>query len=203
MRRITLGMVLILGLAMPCAWGQREPAGERAAEGARADTEGEGGMQVWAWLNFALLTGGLVWVFRKNAGPFFVSRAIGIRRGMLEAEDARMGAERKIAAVDARLANLQTDIQGLKDSALAEEESEHERTRQETAAELAKIRARAEQEIASAGKAASMDLKRYMVELAVGGAGEKIRARMNPAAQSALLNGFMRNLNETAQARRT
>ena len=44
---------------------------------------------------------------------------------------------------------------------MARQKSEHERVRQETAAELAKIRAHAEREIASAGKAARAELKRY------------------------------------------
>jgi len=32
---------------------------------------------------------GLVYLFRKNATPYFLSRARNIRRGMIEAEDVR------------------------------------------------------------------------------------------------------------------
>ena len=124
-------------------------------------TEGEGGMQLWAWANFVLLAGGLVYIFRKNATPYFNQRAVGIRQGMMEADQARAAAEQRIAAVEARLASLPADIKALKDAAMAEEKSEHERVRQETTAELAKIRAHAEREIASAGKAARAELKRY------------------------------------------
>jgi F-type H+-transporting ATPase subunit b len=201
MKRFTLSTALILGLAATGVWAQ-EPKAEHAGHAANAEGE-EGGMELWAWLNFALLAGGLVWVFRKNAGPYFVSRAIGIRKGMLEADDARAEAERKIASVETRLANLPADIQALKNEALAQEEAAHQRALQETAAELAKIRAHAEQEIVSAGKAARMDLKRYMVELAIGAAEQKIRARIDPAAEDALLHGFLRNLSQGSPAQRT
>jgi len=52
----------------------------------------------------------------------------------------------------------------------------------------------AEQEIASAGKAARMALKRYAAELAVGLAEQKVRARMTPDTEDALVQGFVRNL---------
>jgi F0F1-type ATP synthase membrane subunit b/b' len=200
MRRLTIWVVLLGALATAPVWAQRpEDASERGAEGAAAVTEGEDGLQLWAWANFVLLAGGLVWVFRKNAVPYFTQRAIGIRQGMMEADKARAAAEERIAAVEARLTKLPADIKALKDAAMAEEKSEHDRMRQETAAELAKIRAHTEREIASAGKAARAELKRYSAALAVGAALDKIRARMNPATQDALVHGFVHNLSGGAR----
>jgi F-type H+-transporting ATPase subunit b len=180
-------------------WAQHESAEKRGTEGAEAVTEGEDGLQVWAWANFALLSAGLIWVFRKNAVPYFAQRAIGIRKSMVEADEARAEAERRISAVEARLAKLPADIQSLKDTATAEARSEHERMRQETAAEIAKIRVNAEQEIASAAKAARAELKRYSASLAIGVAAEKVRARITPATQDALVRGFARNLTGAQQ----
>lgn len=194
MRRLTLCAVLLGALATAPVRAQHEPASERAEAGAEAVTEGEGGMQLWAWANFVLLAGGLIYVFRKNALPFFNQRAVGIRQGMMEADQARTAAEQRIAAVEARIGSLKVDIQALKDAALAEEKSEHDRVRQETTAELAKIRAHAEREIVSAGKAARAELKRYSASLAVGVAVDKLRARMNPATQDALVRGFVHDL---------
>jgi F-type H+-transporting ATPase subunit b len=199
MKRITVSIALALALSAPAVRAQ-EAAGQHREAGNKEEGEG---LELWAWLNFAILTGGLVWVFRKNAVPYFVSRAIGIRKGMIEADDARTAAEKKISAVEARLANLPSDIQALKDEAMAEEKSEHERVREETTAELAKIRAHAKQEIASAGKAARMDLKRYSARLAIAAAELKIRARMDPAAQDALVRSFVENLSQGPQAQRT
>ena len=191
MRRATLAVWL--ALAVPCVWAQHEPAGERAEEASKAHDEAEVS-PVWAWANFVLLAGGLVYIFRKSAVPFFAQRAIGIRKEMVEADEARSDAERRIGAVEARLANLKTDIQSLKDEAMAEAKSEHERVRQETVAEMTKIRHNAEQEIISAGKAARAELKRYSAALAIGVAAEKVRGRMSPATQDALVRGFVRNM---------
>ena len=65
------------------------------------------------------------------------------------------------------------------------------RMAQQTEAEIAKIQAHAEQEIASAGKAARMALKRYSAELAMGLAEQKVRARMTPETEDALVQGFV------------
>jgi F0F1-type ATP synthase membrane subunit b/b' len=195
MKRLTLWMVLLGALASAPAWADEpESASERATEGAEAVTEGEGGLQLWAWANFVLLAGGLAYVFRKNAVPYFNQRAVGIRQGMMEADKARALAGERIAAVEAGLARLPADIKALKDAAMAEERSEHERVRQETTAELAKILAHAQREIASAGKAARVELKRYSASLAVSNAVDKLRARMDPATQDALVRGFSREL---------
>ena len=70
---------------------------------------------------------------------------------------------------------------------------------QQTEAEIAKIQAHAEQEIASAGKAARMALKRYSAELAMGLAEQKVRARMTPETEDALVQGFVRNLNRKSE----
>jgi F0F1-type ATP synthase membrane subunit b/b' len=196
-RRATLA--IWLALAVPCVWAQHEPASERGEKAAEAEHEGGEGLELWAWANFALLAAGLTYVFRKNAVPYFTQRGIGIRKSMVEADEARADAERRISAVEARLANLKTDIQSLKDTAMAEAKSEHERVRHETVAEMTKIRHNAEQEIVSAGKAARAELKRYSASLAIGVAAEKVRARMSPATQDALVRGFVRDMTGAAQ----
>jgi len=84
MRRATLAIsaVLLLGLCAPSGWAQHEPAAAHGEKGAEAGGEHEGaGLQLWAWANFVLLAAGLVYVFRKNAVPYFVQRAIDIRQG--------------------------------------------------------------------------------------------------------------------------
>jgi len=96
--------------------------------------------------------------------------------------------------VDARLANLEKEIATLRGESQAEAKAENDLMAQHTVAEIAKIQARAEQEIASAGKAARMELKRYSAHLAVEVAERKIRARMTPDTQDALVRGYVRDL---------
>jgi F-type H+-transporting ATPase subunit b len=174
-------MFLFLTAALPA----------RAQEGEHK----EGGMAVWAWANFLLLAGGLGYIAKKNAGPYFAARSLQIRKGMVEAHEMRAEAEAKVADVDRRLARLGADIEALRREALEEQEAEGQRVRREAAAEMAKIEARLADEIASAGKAARLELRRYSAELALGLAEQKIAARMSPAIQNRLVEHVVAHLN--------
>jgi F0F1-type ATP synthase membrane subunit b/b' len=130
----------------------------------------------------------------KKGGPFFATRSTKIRQDMIDAGDVRKQAEARAAEVDRRLANLEAEIAALRAESGKEEEAETGRLGRHTAAEIAKTQAQAEQEIAAAGKAARMELKRYCADLAVGLAEQKIRARMTPETQDELVRGFVRDL---------
>jgi F-type H+-transporting ATPase subunit b len=162
-----------------------------AAEG---EGGGEGNIAVWKWANFLVLAGALIYIILKNAGPFFEARTRQIRKDMIESEQIRADAEARAAEVDRRLANLANEIASLRGDAQRQSEVAMKRATEQTAADMAKIQAHAEQEIAAAGKAARNDLRRYSAELAVQLAEQKIRARMTPDAQDALVKRFARQL---------
>ena len=52
----------------------------------------------------------------KNAGPFFASRSIEIRKGIEDAQKLRADAETRAAAMDARLANLRMEVEAMRES---------------------------------------------------------------------------------------
>ena len=79
----------------------------------------------------------------------------------------------------------QADIEALRRDAHQEAEAEAQRVRREAAAEMAKIQARTIEEIAAAGKAARLDLRRYSAGLALSLAETKIAARLSPQVQDA------------------
>ena len=148
----------------------------------------------WKWANFILLALGLAYLIGKNAGPFFATRSAVIAKDITESERIRADAEARAADVDRRLANLSNDIAALRAESEREAKAETERLAAHTSAEIAKIQAHATHEIASAQKAARMELRQYSASLAVELAEQKIRARMNPAAQDQLVRGFVRDL---------
>ena len=162
---------------------------------AEAKEGGEGSnLQIWKWANFLVLAGALGYLIGKKGGPFFAARSLKIHQDIIEAGDARQKAETRAAEVERRLASLEAEIAALRAESQKEEERETGRFGRHTAAEIVKTQAHAEEEIAAAGKAARMELKRYCAELAVGLAEEKIRARMTPDTQDALVRGFVRDL---------
>ena len=195
MRKLLALITLMLGLAVAPGVAQH-PRGtvsqEMTEEPPSTDTGGT--MEWWKWANFALLAAGIGWIAKKNAGPFFSSRSREIRRQLVEAEEIRAEALRRIKEVEARLGNLASEIEELRAEARAEQQAEAARFRAEAAAEMAKIEAHALEEIEAAGKHASLELKRHAATLALEAAEGKIRARMTPSVQQGLVDSFVREL---------
>ncbi len=174
-------LALTLALASVCAFAQGQ--------------EGEGGsLQGWKWANFLLLAAGIGYLIGKNAGPFFAARSRALAKDLAESEVIRQDAEERAAAVDRRLAALESEIAALRAESQLEAQAENERLAAHTAAEIAKIQARSEQEIGAAAKAARMELRRYTAELAIQLAEQKIRAGMTAATEDGLVRGFVRDL---------
>jgi F0F1-type ATP synthase membrane subunit b/b' len=154
----------------------------------------EGNELVWKWVNFAILFGGLGYIAVKFGGPFFRNRSAEIVRGIQEAAAVKAEAEARVAAVEAKINNLEADIDELKRTSHSEMQAEAEHIRAETAAGIQKIQARAEQEIASAAKLATQELKAYTADLALKLAEQQIRNQIGPETQERLVNSFVRDL---------
>ena|ERR1035438_1602241 len=185
--------IVTISLGLACATGTAF-AQETGAHPKKEESFGEKYELELKWANFLLLAGLIGYFVGKNAGPFFASRSAAIRKDMEDSLKQQQDAEARARAVELRLANLEAEIAALRAETQAEEASEDDRAAARTAAEVAKIEAHAQQEIVSAGKAARMDLQRYTAELAIGLAEQKVRARMTPATEDSLVQGFVRNL---------
>ncbi|MGA2741617.1 MAG: ATP synthase F0 subunit B [Bryobacteraceae bacterium] len=189
-------LVLMLLLKSPAPAQPHESEAQRVAE-SRGVTE-RGPNVFWGWLNFILLAGGLGYLIKKHAGPYFAQRSLEIRKGIADAEAARAASDAKVAEVDRRLANLQTEIDALRHSAQQEAETDAQRVRREAAAEMAKIQSHALEEIAAAAKSATLDLRRYSADLALTLAERKIAARLTPETQDQLIGRFVAGMAHTA-----
>ena len=69
-----------------------------------------------------------------------------------------------------------------------------ERLAQAAASALAKVEASVEREIGAATKAATFELKRHAAGLAMELAERKVRARLDPQSEDALVQGFVSDL---------
>jgi len=193
MKRLTgcsiAALVLLLAVESPARAQQRESEADKVAESTGVTEHGPD--VFWGWMNFLLLAGGLGYLIKKNAGPYFAQRSLEIRKGMADAEAERAASDAKVAEVDRRLANLQTEIEALRDGAKQEAEADAQRVRREAAAEMTKIQSRVAEEIASAAKSATLELRRYSADLALALAEQKIAARLSPETQDRLVGSFV------------
>ncbi len=149
---------------------------------------------IWQILNFLILAGLLGWMAVKQGGPLLAARAKGIADGLAAGEKAKAEADARAAEVQAKLANLDKEVAALRASAREEREREAERIRRETQAEIARIHDHAEHEIEAAGKQARLEVQRVAARIAIELAEHKVRSRMSPEIQAALLDGFLADL---------
>jgi len=153
---------------------------------------------VWKWANFAILAVGLGYLMAKTLPAVFTSRSTEIHKGISESQQMKQDAERRSAEMDARLSALGADIERFRAQSAAEMQQEGDRIGRETAAQIKKIEQQAAGEIESVGKSVRRQLKEYAAELALGLAEERLRTRMDGATESALVDGFVRDLERQA-----
>ena len=159
-------------------------------------------MTGWKWANFALLAGGLGYLIAKKAPAFFQGRTAQIQKSIADAVKFKADADARAASIEKKVAELGAEIEALRAGARKESEAESERLREETARQFAKIQAQAERDIASAAKAARMELKTEAAELAIGLAEKQLLGRITAQAARGLVAGFVKDLEHQADAGR-
>jgi F-type H+-transporting ATPase subunit b len=148
----------------------------------------------WVWANFVILAGLLGYMAVKQGGPFFDARAAEIRKGIDEAEKIKADSNAKIAAINSKLGRLDAEIVSMRESAANERRAAELRLKDETQREVGRIRVHAETEIETVGKSERVALQRYAAKLALELAETKVRARMTPATDDALVQAFVNGL---------
>lgn len=194
MRRATLAVVIGLAFAS-YALPQQAPATKTN------ETEQGDSMIWWKWANFVILAAGLGYLIGKNVPQLFQKQVQDIQGALAEAAKIKQEAAAYAAGVEKRMANLQDEIQQLRESAHAEMTAESERIRSETEHHVQRIHEQSVQEIELMTRAAKDELRKYAAELAIGLAEGRIRFRMNPETQDRLVNGFVHDMHERATPR--
>jgi F-type H+-transporting ATPase subunit b len=187
MRRATFAIALGLALASYALPQEAPAANENHAE--------QGDPWIWwKWANFAILAVGLGYLIGKHVPPLFRKQSDEIQSALAESAKIKQEAAAYAVGVEARLANLQSEIQKLREGAHAEMMAEGERLRRETEHHVQRIREQSVQEMALMTRAAKEELRKYAAELAIRLAEQHIRFRMNPETQEQLVDGFLRDL---------
>jgi F0F1-type ATP synthase membrane subunit b/b' len=189
MRRATLA--LTIGLIFTCC---AVPQETRQTPAAGQEGEQRDPWIGWKWANFLILAAGLGYLISKHAPPYFAARSKEIEQSLLEAAQARRDAEARAAGIDKRLADLDREIEGLRQAARAETAAEGERLRRETERHLQRIQQQAGQEIDLMINGARHDLRKYAALLALDLAEQRIHSRLTKDVQEELMDGFLQDL---------
>ncbi len=191
---VVVGLLVCVSAGLAQSGPSHETGSEKAVEHAAAEEHDTGNITLWKIVNFALLAVGLGYLTKKFGVPFFEARTLSIQSGIAEASRLRQDAEARARELEQRMASLATEIDHMRENAREEISAEAGRVRMETEQQLSKVRAHAEQEIEGVAKASRQELKAYSAELALRLAESKIRARLTPDTQDALVDSFIADL---------
>ncbi len=186
MRRFAALGLLCAGAAAVALAAQH---GESAHGGADNTT-------LWKLLNFVLLAAAAGFVIYKKAGGFFAARSAEIQRGLVEAAKLRADAESRYAEMERRLKALGAEVESLRKQAREESAAERARAQAETERDLKRIQEQAEQEISAAAKSATQRLRAYSAELAVDLAAAKLRQRLTPDQDGAIVEAMVEEIGD-------
>lgn len=163
-----------------------------AQEGASA-TESPVG-RTFRWLNFIVVILIFAWVIAKFGGPTFRNRAAAISEKIAEGARAREAAERQRQEIQAKVANLQSEIEQLRAQGKRDAADEAQRLRDTVRSESEKIELAARTEIEAATRAARLELKALGARLSVQLAEAMLRQELTPQAEAKLFRSFVGEL---------
>jgi F-type H+-transporting ATPase subunit b len=122
----------------------------------------------------------------------FSARTASIQKAMQEAQKASEEARRRLAEIESRLMRLDGEIGMMRDAAEKEAAAEEARIQAAAQEDARKMLESAQQEIASAVKAARRELTVYAADLAVGLAQQQIH--VDAATDRTLVRNFAQEL---------
>jgi F-type H+-transporting ATPase subunit b len=163
-----------------------------AQEGGDTATDSPAG-HTFRWINFAIILGLLVYAFAK-LGPTFRTKAQEISEKIAEGTRARETAERQRQEIQAKVANLQNEIEQLRVQAKRDAEAEAQRLRDTGRAESEKIEQAARVEIDAAARAGRQELKALGARLSIQLAEAMLRQELTPQAETKLFQSFVAEL---------
>jgi len=139
-------------------------------------------------VNALVLFGALAFVLRKPLKALLAKRTVDVGETIRLAETGRTEAEAKAGETRNGLAGLEGEVRGLKAEAEEEGKREAERIARAAAEEAERLKKFTRQELDEQLRRSVGELKAYAAGRAADIARERIRKRLTPQAQSALID---------------
>ena len=142
---------------------------------------------VWRLANLVAFLG-LLWYFlKKPVAEFFGNRRTEVEKALAKAEDDRRRAESLAAELGKRLAQIDTELTNLKESARKDAEAEHAALLKQSEEDAARFLTRAAADVDNRVRAAKAELTAYAGDLAVEVAKEILAKNVTPEDEKRLV----------------
>jgi F-type H+-transporting ATPase subunit b len=154
------------------------------------------GLELWKFLDLGIFLAVAIFLLKRRMRDALEARRESIRSELLKAQRERDEAIAQLAAAEALLARLDSDVAALRDEARKEAELERQRLRAATDAELEKLRLETQKDIERAGKIARQELRRFLALRSVQLARESVIRDLRPEDDVRLIASSIAELRE-------
>lgn len=189
-------LALTVSKAAPAgAQGATERPAEQGAHSETTEAAAGGIVELAARLvNFAILVGVLVYLFRSPLLRHLAERREAIRSELREARALQQEAVRQIEEVEARLRALPQHLEALRARGLEEIAGEERRIAELAEAERRRVLEQARREVDLMLRVARRELLQVTADLAVAAATTRIRSHLTPADHERLAERYLDQL---------
>jgi len=151
---------------------------------------------IFAIINFVLLAGFFLYLYKKRASGTFEKRSLDVKIEMEQAAEAKRQAEAKFRQYESRIEGLDAEINKIRESNREDAERERENiladARKQTERMIQQAELTAKQEVESAKRA----LRREASELAAGMAEELVKKSMTAEDQRNWVTSYIEKIGE-------
>lgn len=147
-------------------------------------------------INFLILFGGLAFVARKPVKAMLAKRTADVGENIRQAETGRTEAEARAESSRAKAAGLEDEVRGLKADADEAGHREAERIARAATEEAERLKKFTRQELEEQTRRSVGELKAYAAAKATDLARERIKKRLTPEIQAALIDKSIDKLSQ-------
>lgn len=161
---------------------------------------GHGGHLVWHLANLALVIGVIVYFARAPIRTFMAERRQSIEAGIESARAELAEAERLLAECNQRIASLDREVEGIRNTVRAQAENERERLLADARAVAERIRRDAQLAVEQEARGARESLRNEAAEMAVRLAGDLLKRQVTDGDRSRLVDEFVERVESSPPA---
>jgi F0F1-type ATP synthase membrane subunit b/b' len=153
------------------------------------------GFEAWKFVNLAIFIVIVIYFARYLRIPEeFKAKRDAIRADLIRAEEEKKAALARLTAIEARMAQLESEKESILSKAKEESEAERRRLSDQTNAEIKRLREQANAEIARLANQTRVELRRFSAEESIRLAEQKLRSQIGPADDSRLVKASIQEI---------
>lgn len=161
---------------------------------------GHGAHLGWHFINLALVIGLIVYFARTPIRTFMAERRQNIETGIESARRELAEAERLLAECNARIASLDREVEGIRNTVRAQAENERERLLADARTVAERIRRDAQLAVEQEARGARAALRNEAAEMAVRLAGDLLKRQVTDSDRARLVDEFVERVESSPPA---